>query len=92
MFFLFGRRSDVQIKLNYVGDFLGPRWPSGKVWAGGLQARNPIRLKESAVYAGRCTLIPTLWVKRPVPGVVRKLGERGIPVQASSSSSDSGSK
>ncbi|GBL98299.1 hypothetical protein AVEN_174093-1 [Araneus ventricosus] len=69
-----------------------PRWPSGKVAAsaaGGFQVRHPIPLKVRRT----CLLHAKSYVgdKRPPAGVVRKFEGREAD-QASSSSSDRGSK
>ncbi|GBO08778.1 hypothetical protein AVEN_51152-1 [Araneus ventricosus] len=66
------------------------RWPSGTVSVRGLQFRNWIPLK---IRRGWRLLHAKSYavVKRPPGGVARKFGE-GVPAQASSSSSDRGSK
>ncbi|GBL95307.1 hypothetical protein AVEN_166478-1, partial [Araneus ventricosus] len=73
--------------------YRGPGWPSGKVSTSGPEGRRfETRFhRRSTVYGARCTLNHTQW-KNVLPfGVARKLGE-GVPAQASSSSSDRGSK
>ncbi|GBM40914.1 hypothetical protein AVEN_234048-1 [Araneus ventricosus] len=64
-----------------VHALLGPRWPTGKV---------PIPLKIRREW-GPLHAKSYVVAKRPPVGVTRKFGE-GVPAQASSSSSDRGSK
>ncbi|GBM20786.1 hypothetical protein AVEN_108239-1 [Araneus ventricosus] len=69
---------------------LRSRWPSGNVWTGGSQVRNPIPLKIRRVW-GLLHAKSYVVAKRPPVGVARKFGE-GMPAQASSSPSERGSK
>ncbi|GBO16526.1 hypothetical protein AVEN_70928-1 [Araneus ventricosus] len=67
-----------------------PRWPSGEVSTGGPQVRNPIPPNIGRVW-GPLHAKSYVVAIRPPAAVVRKFGE-GAPAQASSSSSDRGSK
>ncbi|GBN90533.1 hypothetical protein AVEN_209697-1 [Araneus ventricosus] len=70
-----------------------PRWPSGKVSAlgpVGSRFRNLIPLKTRRIW-GLLHAKSYAVAKRPPVGVARKCGE-GVPTQASSSSSDRGSR
>ncbi|GBM61983.1 hypothetical protein AVEN_201300-1 [Araneus ventricosus] len=75
--------------LFYLG---GPRWPSGKVPALGPEGSwfETRFHRRYAVYGARCTLNHTQW-PNDLPLVWRGSLE-GVPAQASSSSSDGGSK
>ncbi|GBM22521.1 hypothetical protein AVEN_160058-1 [Araneus ventricosus] len=69
------------------------RWPSGKILsfgAGGFQVRNSIPLDISCVW-GPLHAKSYVVAKRPPVGEAWNVGE-GLPAQASSSSSDRGSK
>ncbi|GBM08026.1 hypothetical protein AVEN_71464-1 [Araneus ventricosus] len=71
----------------------GPRWPSGKASTQGPDGRRPETRfhRRSAVYGARSPPNHTQW-PNALPLVRRGSLERRVPSQASSSSSDRGSK
>ncbi|GBN88545.1 hypothetical protein AVEN_219875-1 [Araneus ventricosus] len=71
----------------------GPRWHCGKVSASGLRVpgSKPDSPEDPPRMQAYCSLNHAQWAKQPPDGVVRKIGV-GVPSQASSSTSDRGSK